>query len=206
MQNLVVFLLDEFLDGLECLISLLHTEQTLLPIFKQCLLTHYDSFDFNGCLFECVPGCCCFFLLRDKLSLIERFLLVKPLNFLIHLINEQILFLLGLFEVTDIFFCSVGCSSGNSDFTLHHFIVLFNLFKSTVELIELLLGFENPLELLISLFFLAFVLSLKDFILSFRFNSIPLNDVVVIVSALKCRLHPSKLVLNSIELYTRFFS
>ena len=88
LENLVVFLLDELLDGLESFVSLLHTEETLLPIFKQCLLAHNDSFDFNCCFFECVPGCCCFLLLRDQLCLVERFLFVKPLDFLVHLINE----------------------------------------------------------------------------------------------------------------------
>ena len=63
LEDLVILLLDELLDGLESLVSLLHTKQRLLPIFEKGLLAHYDSLDFNGCFLEGISGGCGFFLL-----------------------------------------------------------------------------------------------------------------------------------------------
>ena len=87
-------------------------------------------------------------------------MLVKALDLLIHSVNEQILLLLGLFEVADVFLSAVSSSAGHCDFTLHDLVVFLDLLKSTVKLIKFLLGLEDTLELFISLFLLAFVLSL----------------------------------------------
>jgi len=63
LKNLIVLLLNELFDGLESLISLLHTEERFLPIFKQCLFAHNNSFDFNGRFFKGISGGSCLFLL-----------------------------------------------------------------------------------------------------------------------------------------------
>lgn len=48
--NLIFLLSNEFLDSLKSLVTLLHTEKRLLPIFKKSLLTHDDTLDFDCCL------------------------------------------------------------------------------------------------------------------------------------------------------------
>jgi hypothetical protein len=116
------------------------------------------------------------------------------------------LLLFRLFEVADVLFSSVGGPSGDCNFTLHDLIVFFDLLEGSIELIELFLGFEYSLELLISLFFLAFVLSLQDLILSLCFDSVSLDNVIVVVGALECGLHPGELMLDSVELHTSLFS
>ena len=135
LEDFVVSLLDELLDGLERLVSLLHAEETLLPVLQQRLLAHHDSFNLDGRLLECVSGSCSFFLLGDQLCLVERLLLVQALNLLIHCVNEQILLLLGLFEVADVLLGAIGRAASHSDLALHHLVVLLNLFECTVELI-----------------------------------------------------------------------
>jgi hypothetical protein len=56
LQDLVVLLLDQLLDSLESLISLLHTEEGLLPILEECLLAHNDLLDFDSSFLEGVAG------------------------------------------------------------------------------------------------------------------------------------------------------
>ena len=87
LQDLVVLLLDQLLDSLESLISLLHSEEGLLPIFEKGLLAHNDLLDFDGGFLEGVAGCSGLFLLRNKLGLIEGLLLVQALDLLVHGIN-----------------------------------------------------------------------------------------------------------------------
>ena len=94
LQNLVVSLFDELFDCLESLISLLHSKETLLPVLKQGLLAHNNSLDLDGSFLKRVPCSSRFFLLGDQLGLVERFLLIQPLDFLVHSVNEQILLLL----------------------------------------------------------------------------------------------------------------
>ena len=76
LEDLIVLLLDQLLDSLESLISLLHTEEGLLPILEEGLLAHNDLLDFDGGFLEGVTGSSGLFLLRNKLSLIEGLLLV----------------------------------------------------------------------------------------------------------------------------------
>jgi hypothetical protein len=73
-------------------------------------------------------------------------------------------------------------------------------------LVELFLGFEDTLELLIGLFLLAFVLALENFVLTFGLNTVSLDNVVVIVSSFEGSLHASKLMLDSVELHTGLFA
>jgi hypothetical protein len=61
---------------LKCLVTLLHSEEWLLPIFEEGLLWHDDPLDFDGGFFESITSSCCFFLLRDKLGLVQSFLFV----------------------------------------------------------------------------------------------------------------------------------
>lgn len=56
LQDLVVLLLDQLLDSLESLISLLHTEESLLPILEEGLLAHNDLLDFDSSFLEGVAG------------------------------------------------------------------------------------------------------------------------------------------------------
>jgi len=88
LEDLVVSLLDQLLDGLKGLVSLLHAKETLLPVFKKGFLAHNDTFDLDGGLLECVTGSSGFFLLGDELSLVQCLLLVKALDLLIHGIDE----------------------------------------------------------------------------------------------------------------------
>lgn len=52
------------------------------------------------------------------------------------------------------------------------------------------------------LFLFSLVLSLKNLMLTFSFNSVSLHDVIVVMSAFKTSLHFCKLMLNSIKLNT----
>ena len=101
---------------------------------------------------------------------------------------------------------TIGCSSCYSDLTFHNFVILLNLLESSVELVEFFLSFEHSFKLLISFLFLAFVLALQDLILALSFHSISLDNVIVVVSALKGSLHASKLMLYTVKLNTGFFS
>jgi hypothetical protein len=60
--------------------------------------------------------------------------------------------------------------------------------------------------LFISLLFLSLVLTLKDLVLALGLNTVPLNDVVIIVGALKGGLHFCELVLHSVKLNTGLFA
>ena len=93
-----------------------------------------------------------------------------------------------------------------AQFTFHNFIVLFNLLESSVELVKFFLSFKHSFKLLISFLFLAFILALQDLILALSFHSISLDNVVVVVSALKGCLHTSKLMLYAVKLNTSFLS
>jgi len=94
LKNLIVSLFNEFFDSLKSLISLLHSKETLLPVLKQSFLAHNNSFDLDGSFFKRIPRSGRFFLLRDQLGLVECLLLIQPLDFLIHGVDEQILLLL----------------------------------------------------------------------------------------------------------------
>ena len=189
LEDLVVTLSDQVLDGLESLVTLLHAEETLLPILKQSLLAHHDSLNLDGSFLECVAGRGRFLLLRDELGLVESLLLVKALDLLIHGINKQILLLLGLLEVADVFFGAISRAAGHRDLALHDLVVFLNLLQSAIKLIEFFLGLEDTFKLLISLFLLAFVLTLEDFVLALGLRPVPLHDVVVVVGAFKGSLH-----------------
>ena len=67
--------------------------------------------------------------------MIQSLLLIEALDFFIHSINEQILLLLGLFEVADVLLSAIGRTASHSDLTLHHLVVLLDLFECAVELI-----------------------------------------------------------------------
>lgn len=84
LKDLVVLLLNQFLDGLKGLVTLLHAEEGLLPVLQKSLLAHHDLLDFNGCLFQGVTGSCCLFFLRYELGLVESLLFVETLDFLVH--------------------------------------------------------------------------------------------------------------------------
>ena len=198
LKNIILLLFDEFFNGLQSLISLLHTEERFLPVIKKSLLRHDDLFNLDGSLLQGIPGSGSFLFLRNQLCLIKSLLLIKTLDLFVHGVDQSILAFLLLFKIDDRLFSSVGCPSCNGDLRFHYLIVLLNLLEGTVELIELLLGLEHSLELVIGLFLLTFVLLLKDFVLLLSLNSVPLNNVVVIVSPLKLGLHLGKLMLHTI--------
>ena len=133
-------------------------------------------------------------------------MLVKALDLLIHGINEQILLLLGLLEVADIFFGAVSRAARHRDLTLHDLVVFLNLLQSTIELVEFFLGLEDTLKLFISLFLLALVLTLEDLVLALSLRPVPLHDVVVVVGALEGSLHTGQLMLYTVQLHTSFLS
>ena len=134
--------------------------------------------------------------------MVESLLLIQALDFLVHRVDKEILFLLGLLEVSDIFFCAVSCTACYSDLTLHHLVVFFNLLECTVELVKLFLRLEHTLKLLIGLFFTTFILFLENLKLFLGVNTILLHDIVVIVSTFKCGLHLCELMLHSVQLHT----
>ena len=140
------------------------------------------------------------------MGLIESLLLVQTLDLLIHGINEKILLLLAFFEVNDVFFSAIGCAAGNSDLTLHDLVVLFDLLECAVELVQLLLSFQDTLELFISLFLPSFVLLLQDLQLFLSIHTVLLYNIVVVVGALESGLHLGELVLDSVELNTDFLT
>lgn len=127
LHDLVFFLLDELLDGLESLVTLLHAKQWLLPVFEQGFFGHDYALNLNRSLFQGVSGGGRLFLLRDQLGLVEGFLLVKTLDLFVHRVDEQILLFLDFFEVADVFFRAVSCASGQRKLRLHDLVVLFYL-------------------------------------------------------------------------------
>ena len=177
-----------------------------MPVLEQSLLGHNDALDFNRGFLKGVAGGSGLFLLGDELSLVERLLLVESLDFLVHVVDEQILLLFGVLEVAHVLLRAVGCAAGQRNFALHDFVVLLDLLESTVELVQFLLGFQYALELLISFLFLALVLALQDLVLTLSFDTVALHDVVVVVGTLESRLHLGQLVLNSVELHTSFLA
>lgn len=142
----------------------------------------------------------------DKLGLVKSFLLIEAFDFLVHRVDEQVLLLLNFFEVSDVFFGTVGRTSCQRELRLHDLVVFLNLFQSAVELIKLVLSLEDSFELLIGLLLLTFVLALEDFVLALGFHSVPLHDVVVVVSAFKSGLHLGELMLDTIQLHTGVFT
>ena len=108
LHNLVTLLVDKLSDGLQGFVTLLHTEQGLLPIFEQGLLGHNDSLDFDGGLLKSVTGGGRFLFLRDKLSLVQGLLLIETLDFFVHGVDKKILLLLDLFEVANVLLSTVG--------------------------------------------------------------------------------------------------
>jgi hypothetical protein len=76
LQDFIILLFDQLLDRLKCFVSLLHSEESLLPVLKEGLLAHNDFLDFDSSLFQGVAGSCCFLFLRDKLRLIQSLLLI----------------------------------------------------------------------------------------------------------------------------------
>lgn len=63
LHDLIVLLGNHVFNSLESLITSLHLEDTLLPIIHQRLLTHDDSLNLKGSLFESVSGSSSLFLL-----------------------------------------------------------------------------------------------------------------------------------------------
>ena len=206
LKDLVVSLLDELFDGLKGLVTLLHAEQALLPVLQQRLLAHDDALDLDGGLLESVAGSGRFFFLGDELGLVERLLLIEALDFLVHRVDQHILLLLRFLEIANVFLGAVSCPTRNGNLALHDLIVFFDLLKGAVELVELLLGLQHALKLLISLFLLALVLSLEDLVLPLSFAAVALHNIVVVVRALKSGLHARQLVLHSVELHTGLFA
>jgi hypothetical protein len=80
------------------------------------------------------------------------------------------------------------------------------LLQGSIKLIEFLLGFEDSLKLVISLLLLLLVLSLELFVLGLRLFSNFIYKVIVVMNTLKLGLHLSKLMLNTIHLYTSVIS
>lgn len=88
LQNLVFLLMNQLLDSLEGLVTLLHAEKRLLPVLQQRLLGHDDPLDLDRCLLQSVPSGCGFFFLRDELRLVKGLLFIKALYFFIHYVDE----------------------------------------------------------------------------------------------------------------------
>ena len=154
LKDIILLLLDQFLDGLESFIPLLHSEEGLLPVIEQRLFGLDNLFYLNGCLLKSVSSSGSFFFLGDELSLVQSLLLIQSFNFLIHRINEHILTFLLFFKVKDGLLSTVSGSTGDGNLRFHYFIVFFDLLKGAVQLIELFLRLENSLQLIVSLFFL----------------------------------------------------
>jgi hypothetical protein len=114
-----------------------------LPILKKSFLGHNNALDFNGSFLKGVAGGSGLFLLRNELRLVESFLLIQPLDFFIHVVNEQILFLLGLLEITNVFLSTVGGAASKRNLAFHNLVVLFDLLQSAVQLVQFLLGLQH---------------------------------------------------------------
>lgn len=177
-----------------------------MPIFKQGFLGHDNALDLDRGFFQSVASGGCLLLLRDKLGLVKGLLLVETLDLLVHGVDQQILLFLNLFKVSDVLFGTVSCTSGQSQLGLHDLIVLFDLLKSAVKLIELILSLQHSLELLVGLLLFSFVLALENFVLALGLDTVPLNDVVVVMSAFKSSLHLGELVLDTVQLNTGVFT
>ena len=128
LENVILLLLDQLFDGLESLVSLLHTKERFLPVIEQGLLGHDDLLDFDGGLLQGISSSSCLFLLGYELGLVKSLLLVESLDLFVHGVNEGILALLLLFKVNHGLFSSVSCPPCNRNFGLHDLIVLFDLF------------------------------------------------------------------------------
>ena len=128
LENVILLLLDQLFDGLESLVSLLHTKERFLPVIEQGLLGHDDLLDFDGGLLQGISSSSCLFLLGYELGLVKSLLLVESLDLFVHGVNEGILALLLLFKVDHGLFSSVSGPPCNRNFGLHDLIVLFDLF------------------------------------------------------------------------------
>lgn len=63
LKDIILLLLDELLNGLKGLVSLLHTEKRFLPIVEKSLFRHDNLFDFNGSLLQSISSSGRFFFL-----------------------------------------------------------------------------------------------------------------------------------------------
>lgn len=76
LEDAIVALINQLLDRLQGLVSLLHGVERLLPIFEHGLLRQHNAFNFDRSLFEGVASRRSFLFLRDELGLVQRLLLV----------------------------------------------------------------------------------------------------------------------------------
>lgn len=140
LHNFIHLAVYKLSDALQSFITFLHTEQSTWPILKQSFFWHNDSFNLNSGFFKGVSCSSRFFFLRNQLCLVKSLLLVKSFDLLIHRVYQMILLFLDFFKISDVLFSSVSRSSCQSNFTLHDFVVFFNLFQCPVELVEFLLS------------------------------------------------------------------
>lgn len=74
--NFIGFLLDKLFDLLQRVVSLLHAKDSLLPVFKEHLLAHFNAFDFMISLFLSVACGRSLLFLGNELGLVESLLLI----------------------------------------------------------------------------------------------------------------------------------
>ena len=125
---------------MNCGVSLLHHQDGLLPALQQALLACLDLLHLHLSLIQDLLGLLGLFLLRDDLSSEDVLLLLQPLAFLVHGVNQQILSLLDLLQVAHIVLRSEGFLLGDGDIRLELQIVVLDLVVVLHEVLELLLG------------------------------------------------------------------
>lgn len=111
-----------------------------MPALQQALLACLDLLHLHLSLIQDLLGLLGLFLLRDDLSSEDVLLLLQPLAFLVHGVNQQILPLLDLLQVGHIVLRSEGFLLGDGDIRLELQVVVLDLVVVLHEVLELLLG------------------------------------------------------------------
>lgn len=135
----------------------------------------------------------------------NAFLLLFALNLLIHRVNQQILFLLGLFQVLHVFFCSQNTGSRDCYGRHHLFIMVLNLLQSAVQLGKFVLSFEM---FLLQLFYFRFFLHkfiIQNIMFLHHFLLQLDHQVEVFMRLFKTNLGFSQLLLHGVKLHSDIF-
>mmetsp|Transcript_47103 Transcript_47103/g.143111 ORF Transcript_47103/g.143111 Transcript_47103/m.143111 type:complete len:454 (+) Transcript_47103:1011-2372(+) len=137
-----LLLLQRVLDVLQGLVAALHVDQGRSPLLHQLLLLELDRLHLLAGLPQRGHGSLRLLLLSHQLRVEHGLLLGHALQVLVHAINQEVLLVLGFFDLLDVILGLVRCAPRDLDLSLHLLIVLLYLTHRDVELVELILRFR----------------------------------------------------------------
>lgn len=202
---LFVFVLDSFSQGLDCGVFLLHHHDWFLPPFKEVLFAGDDFLHFSLGLFEDFSGFFSLLFLGDDLSSENVFLFLESFAFLIHGINEEILFFFDFLKIRDIIFGSESFDFSDGNIGLELNVVCLDFVVVSHEIFQLFLcfgdfAFEN-VHLLS--FGVVDLIDLVEFL--FGLDTETLGDVEIVVGFFVVHLVGCELLLGGVESNTDLF-